>query len=152
PPKTRAVQNLLAETDGFRHVVYSLNRVNWRRNIAMLNFGEDRTAIAYGAPPYGLMLERFLVPVGEAIARDVARRRLSPSLIHAHKFTVDGLVAGVVSELTGIPYVASLWGDTDTKIVAAKRGMNARFRSLGRRAQRLLPAAPWTENYFRKAL
>jgi glycosyltransferase involved in cell wall biosynthesis len=152
PSKTKAVQNLLAATEDFRHVVYSLNRVSWRKTIAMLNFGEDRTAIAYGAPPYGLMLERFLIPVGEAIARDIERRSLSPSLIHAHKFSVDGLVAGVVSELTGIPFMTSVWGDTDIKIVEAKRRMNRRFRALARDARQLLPAAPWTERYFRKAL
>ena len=151
PSKTKAVQNLIAETDGFRHVVYSLNRVSWRRNIAMLAFGEDRTAIAYGAPPYGVMLERFLIPVGEAIARDLERKSISPSLIHAHKFSVDGLVASVVSELTGIPYIASLWGDTDIKIVEAKRRMRPRFRKLARQAAQLLPAAPWTQSYFKKA-
>ncbi|MBX3548939.1 MAG: glycosyltransferase [Xanthobacteraceae bacterium] len=152
PSKTKAVQNLIGATEGFRHVVYSLNRVNGRGNIAMMNFGEDRTAVAYGAPPYGLMLERFLVPVGEAIARDIERRGVVPSLIHAHKFTIDGLVASVVSDLAGTPFVASLWGDTDCKIVEAKRGMNRRFRKLARQAERLLPAAPWTERYFMNVL
>jgi glycosyltransferase involved in cell wall biosynthesis len=151
PSKTRAVQNLLAETDGFRHVVYSLNRVSWRRNIATLSFGEDSTAVAYGAPPYGIMLERFLIPVGEAIARNVERKNVQPSLIHAHKFSVDGLVASVVSDLTGVPFIASLWGDTDSKIVGAKRGMKERYSKLARRAAKLLPAAPWTESYFRQA-
>lgn len=151
PSKTKAVQNLLTEAEGYRHVVYSLNRVNWSRDIAMLPFGEDHTAIAYGAPPYGLLLERFLVPVGEAIARDIERKGITPSLIHAHKFSVDGLVASVVSDLTGIPFVASLWGDTDIKIVEAKRGMKHRYRALARQAKRLLPAAPWTAAYFKKA-
>jgi glycosyltransferase involved in cell wall biosynthesis len=152
PSKTKAVQNLLAETDGFRHIVYSLNRVSWRRDLAMLNFGEDRIAVAYGAPPYGMMLERFLVPVGEAIARDIDRREIAPSLIHAHKFSVDGLVASIVSDLTGVPFVASLWGDTDSKIVGTKRGMRERYRKLARRAAKLLPAAPWTETHFGEAL
>lgn len=152
PAKTKAVQNLIGEADDYRHVVYSLNRVNGRGNIAMTNFAEDRTAVAYGALPYGLMLERFLVPVGEAIARDIERKGITPSLIHAHKFTVDGLVASVVSDLTRTPFVASLWGDTDSKIVETKRGMSRRFRKLARQAERLLPAAPWTERYFRKAL
>jgi glycosyltransferase involved in cell wall biosynthesis len=151
PSKTKAVQNLLAETGRFRHVVYSLNRVNWRQNIAMLAFGNDRTAIAYGAPPYGVMLERFLMPVGETIAHDIERKGISPSLIHAHKFSVDGLVASVVSELTGIPYVASLWGDTDIKIVETKRRMKPRFMKLAHQALQLFPAAPWTEDYFKKA-
>jgi glycosyltransferase involved in cell wall biosynthesis len=148
PSKTKAVQNLLAHTEGFRHVVYSLNRVNWSRTIATMDFGEDRTAVAYGAPPYGVFLERFLVPVGEAIARDIERKGVMPSLIHAHKFSVDGLVASVVSDLTGVPFVASLWGDTDIRIVETKRLMRNRFRTLARQAKRLLPAAPWTADYF----
>lgn len=149
PTKTKAVRNLLEEAGGFRHVVYSLNRVSWRRDIALLPFGEDRTAIAYGAPPFGVMLERFLVPVGEAITRDIERKGIEPSLIHAHKFSVDGLVASVVADLTNIPFVASVWGDTDIKIVEAKRGMKARYRTLARHAKRLLPAAPWTADYVK---
>lgn len=152
PAKTKAVRNLLVETGGFRHVVYSLNRVSGRRGVALLPFGEDGTAIAYGAPPYGIMLERFLAPVAEAVLRDLERRRLSPSLIHAHKFSVDGLVAGAVAEQTGIPFVASLWGDTDIKIVETKRGMRPRYKRLARQAAQLLPAAPWTERYFREWL
>lgn len=152
PSKTKAVQNLLAETDGFRHVVYSLNRVNWRRDRAVLPFGEDRNAVAYGAPPFGVLLERCLVPVGEAIARDIARKEISPSLIHAHKFSVEGLVASVVSDLAGVPFVASVWGDTDGKIVGAKRGMKERYRKLARQALKLLPAAPWTQAHFSQTL
>jgi glycosyltransferase involved in cell wall biosynthesis len=152
PGKTRAVENLLAATAAFRHVVYSLNRVSWRREIALLPFGEDRTAIAYGAPPYGIMLERFLLPVADRIARDLQERNVVPSLIHAHKFSVEGLVAARVAEVLDTPFVASLWGDTDIKIVETKSRMRARYRRIGRQALRLLPAAPWTQDYFRKAL
>lgn len=152
PGKTRAVENLLNATDGFRHAVYSLNRVNRLGDIAMLPFGEDRTAIAYGAPPYGIMLERFLAPVGERTAADIRQRGLTPSLIHAHKFSVEGLVAATVADRLDVPFIASLWGDTDIKIVDAKRSLAQRYRRLGRQALRLLPAAPWTERHFRKAL
>jgi glycosyltransferase involved in cell wall biosynthesis len=152
PGKTRAVENLLAAAAGFRHVVYSLNRVSWKSEIALLAFGEDRTAVAYGAPPYGVMLERFLIPVAERIARDMQTRNIVPSLIHAHKFSVEGLVAAHVAELLDVPFIASLWGDTDIKIVETKSGMRQRYRRLARQALRLLPAAPWTQAYFREAL
>ena len=152
PGKTRAVENLLAATDGFRHVVYSLNRVSWKSEIALFPFGEDRTAIAYGAPPYGIMLERYLIAVAERIARDLETRNIVPALIHAHKFSVEGLVAARVAERLDVPFVASLWGDTDIKIVETKSRMRQRYRRLARQALRLLPAAPWTQTYFRKAL
>ncbi|HEX7752568.1 MAG TPA: hypothetical protein VF440_09225, partial [Novosphingobium sp.] len=48
--KTRGVLNFVENTPGFRHIVYSLNRANWKREIVALPFGVDRVAVAYGAP------------------------------------------------------------------------------------------------------
>src|SRR5512145_3356932 len=79
--KTRAVEILLAATPGFRHVVYSLNRVSWRSDLAALRFDEDRVAIAYGAPPYGIGLSRYLAPVADLILRDLERRGVQPDLV-----------------------------------------------------------------------
>lgn len=152
PGKTRAVENLVNATEGFRHVVYSLNRVNGWSDIATVPFGEDRLAIAYPAPPFGIGLERFLSPVAELISRDLERRGISPGLIHAHKFSVEGLIASEVAREVQVPFVASLWGDTDIKIVEAKRNMRERYKAVARQAALLLPPAPWTQRYFRKAL
>src|SRR5690606_22459041 len=112
----------------------------------------NRVALAYGAPPYGIGLLRHLRPVIAAIADDLAQRRIEPSLIHAHKFSVEGLVAAELAERTGAPFVASLWGDTDIKIFEAKPRLRAHYRQIAGRAKRLLPAAPWTQRYFQRAL
>ncbi len=150
--KTRAVEILLAATPGFRHVVYSLNRVSWRRDLATLPFGEDRLAIAYGAPPYGIGLARHLEPVADLILRDLERRGIAPDLVHAHKFSVEGLVAQSIAERLRRPFVANLWGDTDIKIFEKKPGLRSRYRVLASKAALLLPAAPWTTDCFRPAL
>jgi glycosyltransferase involved in cell wall biosynthesis len=150
--KTRAVEILLAATGGFRHVIYSLNRVSWRRDLATLPFGDDRLAVAYGAPPYGIGLARYLEPVADLILRDLEQRGIAPDLVHAHKFSVEGLVAQAVAERLRKPFVANLWGDTDIKIVEAKRGLRGRYRTLASKAALLLPAAPWTTDYFRPVL
>lgn len=151
PQKTKAVENLIAKTDGFRHIVYSINRVNWRRDIALFPFAEDRTAIAYGAPPYGIRLAQYLAPVAEAIRSDLEKNAVIPDLIHAHKFSVEGLVAAELSGKTGVPFIASLWGDTDIKIFEAKKGLRSRYRKIAEQAVLLLPPAPWTRDYFQKA-
>jgi glycosyltransferase involved in cell wall biosynthesis len=150
--KTRAVASLIAEADGYRHVVYSLNRVSWRTDIALFPFGEDRIALAYGAPPYGLRLLQHLAPVAEAIAQDLTRRKIVPDLIHAHKFSVEGVVADTLAARTGAPFIASLWGDTDTKFFEGKPRLRAHYRGVGGRAALLLPPAPWTTRYFSAAL
>lgn len=151
PGKTRAVENLIARADGFRHIVYSINRVSWRKDIALLEFAEDRTAIAYGAPPYGIGLARYLAPVAEAIRTDLESKRVMPDMIHAHKFTVEGLIAAEVASKIGAPFVASLWGDTDIKIFEAKKMLRSRYKKIARQATLLLPPAPWTLDYFQQA-
>lgn len=152
PEKTRAVENLIAEAKGFRHIVYSVNRVSWRKDIALFPFAEDRTAIAYGAPPYGIRLAHHLSLVAQAIRLDLEQKCVMPDLIHAHKFSVEGLIAADLAEKTGIPYVASLWGDTDIKIFEAKKTLRPRYKKVATGAVLLLPPAPWTRDYFRKAL
>lgn len=151
PEKTKAVANLIAKADGFRHIVYSINRVSWRNDIALFPFAEDRIAVAYGAPPYGIRLGHYLSSVAEAIRSSLEGKRIVPNLIHAHKFSVEGLVAAELSEKTGVPFVASLWGDTDTKIFKAKKGLRARYRKIAEQAALLLPPAPWTRDYFQEA-
>jgi glycosyltransferase involved in cell wall biosynthesis len=152
PAKTKAVERQIEATEGFRHVVYSLNRANWRSDIAMLAFAEDRFALAYGAPPYGLRLLSYLEPVASAIAADLRRRNISPDLIHAHKFTIDGVIADRLSAATGAPFIANLWGDTDSKIFEVKPGLRSHYRDVARRAAFVLPASPWTARHFSDAL
>jgi len=151
PGKTKAVANLLAATPGFQHIVYSLNRT-LRPGVVLTRFNQDHTAIAYGAPPYGIGLERFLRPVAAAILRDLAERGIRPDLIHTHKFSVEGLVAAEIVRHQPYPFICSFWGDTDIKIFEVKRGLRSRYRAIAAAAQALLPAAPWTGEYFKKAL
>ncbi|MCW2690237.1 MAG: hypothetical protein JWR37_5127, partial [Mycobacterium sp.] len=53
PNKPAAVANLVNGAPGFRHVVYSLNRVNGLSGVAASQFGEDRVCVIYRAPPMG---------------------------------------------------------------------------------------------------
>lgn len=152
PGKTRAVANLLSACPGFRHIVYSLNRVHWHRGVALTHFGEGHAAITYGAPPYGLGLAHFLRPVADVIVRDLRDREIAPDLLHAHKFSVEGLVADRVTEDISCPFICSLWGDTDIKIFEYKPGLRRRYRDIAARARLMLPAAPWTAEYFSRVL
>lgn len=152
PAKTRAVANLLTASPGFRHIVYSLNRVRWHRGVALTHFGEGHAAITYGALPYGVGLSRFLRPVTTAITDDLHERKIEPDLIHAHKFSVEGLVASDIARAARRPFICSLWGDTDIKIFEHKPGLRRRYREIAAEAELMLPAAPWTASYFSQAL
>jgi glycosyltransferase involved in cell wall biosynthesis len=62
------------------------------------------------------------------------------------------MIAHRLSAATGRPYVASIWGGTDQRIFEAKPGLRSTFRTIARDAALLLPAAPWTGDYFADAL
>ncbi len=149
PGKTKAVPSLIESASNFHNIVYSLNRVSWRAGIAARPFGDGHLAIAYGAPPYGLRLSHHLSQLADFVLEDLAKRGIVPDLIHAHKFTVDGLVAHRLSQSIGCPFVASIWGDTDRRVFEAKPNLKSAFRAIARDAVMLLPAAPWTLRLFR---
>jgi glycosyltransferase involved in cell wall biosynthesis len=150
--KTRAVKSLIESAPGFRHVVYSLNRISWRSGVAGQGFGEEHLAIAYGAPPYGVRLTHHLGAVADFIVADAERRKIRPDLIHAHKFTVESFIAAKLSSASGAPFIASLWGTTDRRIFEGKPALRGAYRAMARQAAMLLPAAPWTCDYFAAAL
>jgi glycosyltransferase involved in cell wall biosynthesis len=152
PGKTKAVQSLIEAAPSFRHVVYSLNRVSWRSGMAVRPFGNGHLAIAYGAAPYGVRLQNYLSPVADLILDDLGKRGLVPDLIHAHKFTVDGLGAQRVAQHSRSPFIASIWGGTDRRIFQAKPGLRGAFQAIARDAVLLLPASPWTGEFFAGAL
>jgi glycosyltransferase involved in cell wall biosynthesis len=150
--KTKAVQSLVDSASGYRHIVYSLNRVSWKAGIAARPFGEEHRAVAYGAPPYGMRLAQHLRQVAEFIEADLKDRKLSPDLMHAHKLTVEGLVVEQLADNLGRPFIASIWGGTDRRIFEAKPNLRSTYRRIAQKAEILLPAAPWTERYFCDAL
>lgn len=151
--KTRSVLNLVENTsDHYRHVVYSLNRANWKTGVVPLRFGPDRTALAYGAPPKGILLATRLKPVAQWIIEDLRASGLQFDVIHAHKMSVDGLVALDVSKALGRPFVCDIWGDTDLKITETRRDLTARWRQILTEAAAVFPCAPWAADRFAAGL
>jgi glycosyltransferase involved in cell wall biosynthesis len=151
PAKTRAIFNLLSASTGqAAHHVYSLNRAGWRNGVAAIEFadhaGTAHRAVAYGAPPRGLMMATRLERLAEWIAEDVARRGLRPDAIHAHKISVEGLVGLRLSELLCAPLIISSQGDSDLKIIGFKRGLRDAYRRIWRESALAFPFAPWTQD------
>jgi glycosyltransferase involved in cell wall biosynthesis len=150
PAKTRAVFNLLLLAPEHEHLVYSLNRVDWRLGVAALDFadaaGPAHRALAYGAPPRGLFLATVLDRLAAWILDDLARRGLRPDLVHAHKLSIEGLVAERVAARLGAPVLLSIQGNTDAKIVGLRRDLRARYGRIWRGAAAVFPFAPWARD------
>ncbi len=150
PNKTRAVINLVEGTPEFRHVVYSLNRVNGWSGIASRSFGEDRTEVVYHALPKGLFWESRLREVADWIAADLKQRAIVPDLIEAHKFTIEGLIGLQLADHFGKPLVCDIQGKTDAKILKAKPGLRLRYRQIAARSSLVFSYSPWPLPLFRQ--
>lgn len=145
--KTRAVANLLALADGHEHRVMSLNRVRWRAGIQALDFvdqaGSGHRAIAYGAPDKGLFLRRILEQVADWIRQDCAATGFIPDLVHAHKLSVEGLAGARLASFWDVPLALTIQGDSDLKIITARRDLRSVYAGIWRNAAIVFPFAPW---------
>ena len=150
--KTRAVANLLALVPEHTHHVYSLNRVGWRTGIRALDFadeaGDGHRAVAYGAPPKGLFLKRYLDRLADWVADDLVRRGLRPDLVHAHKLSVEGPVGAALARRLGGPLAISVQGNTDLKVIGARRDLAPLWRQIWQGAAVAFPFAPWAAEWL----
>lgn len=148
PAKTKAVLELVEGSPGFRHIVYSLNRVNGFTGQAVLCFAPDRIAMAFKALPLGLLWESRLRALASWIADDLKSQGVKPHLIAAHKFTVEGLIAQDLAAQFSCPYVCGIQGGTDCRILKLKPALRTRYRAIAREAAVIFPFAPWVLDHF----
>lgn len=148
PTKTSSVSKLISETPGFRHVVYSLNRVSWSSGVVSIDFGPDRKALAYGAPPRGLWLATCLDRVAEWILEDLRRCQIPVDALHLHKFSVEGLIGLKIARALDRPFIVNIWGDTDLKVVSVRRDLSKQWKAILKEAAVIVPCAPWAEDRF----
>ena len=144
PAKTRAVEALLAAVPEHEHRIWSLNRVGWRRGVSALSFGAGHRAVTYGAPANGLWLASRMQRVAEFILEESVALGFQPDLVHAHKLSVEGLVGDVVASTLQIPLVVSSQGNSDLKIIGARRDLRFCWRRIWQRAHAFFAFAPWT--------
>ena len=145
--KPKAVQSLVEDTEGFEHHVYSLNRLSALGGIRKLDETDRITCLTYGGPPYGILLETYLKPVAAWIGRDLQNRNMRVDVIHAHKLTIEGVIARHLAATLDRPYICSVRGNTDQKYLRLKPEKVRAFRKVARDAARLLPITPWIQAY-----
>lgn len=152
PDKTKAIQHLVDGVGGVRHIVYSLNRINGWKGIQSIPFGADRLCICYKALPKGFFWTSRLNEVADYIIDDLGHKGIIPDAIHGHKFTVEGLIAQKISRHFQKPFMLSIQGDTDTKILKMKPQLRKKFQSIADEAALIFPFSLWPIPVFEKHL
>lgn len=154
--KTKAVSSLVdAVRDTFDQKIYSINRTTpsafavagkLSRNPVRPRFDmqfepehDDVTAIRYGGLQGGLYMESALLNVADRIAEDLTRRGIKPDFIHAHKLTIEGLIAERLSSFFDCPYAISIQVNTDRKILKFRPDLRKSFRRIYHAAALVFP-------------
>ncbi|MEM6932494.1 MAG: glycosyltransferase [Pseudomonadota bacterium] len=151
--KTPAVRNLLEGTKGFRHIVYSINRRTGFGGVRLIDRAGDVVTLTYGAPAFGVLLEFFLDPVVQWIHEDIRASGTPVDIVHAHKFTIEGLIARRLAKALGnTPFICTVRGNTDQKYLRMKPEKRSTYRKLAREAALLMPVTPWVERYLDRVL
>lgn len=109
-------------------------------------------SIVYFAPPKGLFHRTMLNKLASRIKQDIVARGVKPDLIVGHKLTIEGIVAEQVARWLGIPFAISIQGDSDTKILTARRDLSGTFARIFHNAKVVFPFAPWSLTAVEKRL
>ena len=143
PNKTAAVANLVDGAPGFRHIVYSLNRVSGLSGLTASRFDQDRVCLIYRAPPWSLLLRSRLEDVADWIRDDLVSAGIRPDVVHAHKFTIEGVIGLRLKKAFGRPLICNIQGNSDTAIAQLRPDLRPIYRTLARESAAILSFAPW---------
>jgi glycosyltransferase involved in cell wall biosynthesis len=158
PAKTRAIESLVRLVDDrFAQQVYSLNRRGpgaamlaavladpWRPRLAIDADADHDGVIAvrYRAPGKGLYHAGVLVRLGDWLADRLAAGP-RPGLIVGHKLSVEAIAVAQAAGRLGVPYALSIQGDSDLKILSARRDLRSHFARVFHGAAMVFHFAPW---------
>ena len=159
PAKTRAISGLVEGTsEQFDHLVVSLNRTGGigglirPGHIVRRDLSGSVLALSYAAPPAAVAIGSAMARLADAVARELAELNFSPDLIQGHKLTVEGLAAKRLAERLKVPYVITVQGNTDQKLLSYRPDRLRHIRSVWDGAKSVMAFAPWAAEWCEKRL
>lgn len=141
-PTTRAVQNLVLATQGdCRHLVASIKRLNAYRESTHVD--GNVLSLGYRGLPALIGMSYFLKRLADRLATEVAKIGFNYDIVHAHKLTVEGVVAMELARQAGKPYVTTIRAYTDRRLMKWRPDCHHRFREVLLGANAVFLPAPW---------
>jgi len=144
---TLAVRNLVVASPDFEHVVVSLKRqaIPWStylRKDPQVSVGRV-FAFGYWGLPLGIGHFASMALVAHRIHALLAQEQIAPQVIHAHKLCFEGIVAWLLARRLGVPFVTSLRGEAETKIVRFKPSYRPLIKRVARDARIIFAVSMW---------
>ena len=144
---TLAVRNLIAASPDFEHVVVSLKRQaspwsTYLRKDPQVSVGRV-FAFGYWGLPLGIGHFASMALVARRIHALLAQEQIAPQVIHAHKLCFEGIVAWLLARRLGVPFVTSLRGEAETKIIRFKPSYRPLIKRVARDARIVFAVSMW---------
>jgi glycosyltransferase involved in cell wall biosynthesis len=154
PVNTQAVKNFIDANPDADHFIISLNRTAYPWQFRITDgggHGDPRVvSIRYLGLPFGIQLASSMYAVARLAHGIVTRRAVRFDVIHAHKLSFEGLVAYWLSRWTKKPFVCSLRGGTDERVLRFKPHYFPLYNRVVARAARLHYVSAWFRPEMRR--
>ena len=154
PRTTPAVERLVEALDarGAENVVISMMRTTGPRAEFLRDLGPlgpaHVFAMRYFGLPFGAGLDRSMGRAADRIAKALEAVGIVPDAVHSHKFAFEGLAGDRLAKRWGVPHLASLRGEVETKVFRHKPLYRPRLRRIAADAARLYHVSPWFKDEF----
>ena len=100
-------------------------------------------AFGYWGLPLGIGHFASMALAARRIHALLAKEQITPQVIHAHKLCFEGIVAWLLARRLGLPFVASLRGEAETKIVRFKPSYRPLIKRVARDARIIFAVSMW---------
>lgn len=152
PPITDAVKRVVDRMTDFPQVVVSLKRINDPRRAFWRDLGmvDGRRLIVYHyfAPPLGVGMLFFQSMVARRILRFLAVEGYAPAVVHAHRFTFEGVAAWMIARRLKAAAFYSVRGEVEAKIFRRMPLYRPLFRRMAHDAARIYHVSAWFRQRF----
>jgi glycosyltransferase involved in cell wall biosynthesis len=144
---TPAIRNLLMASQNLDHVVVSLFRkTDPRKTYWVEDQKQDAIRVfAYGywGLPAGFLHLLSMFLAARQIFQRLNQAGIKPDVIHAHKWTFEGVMAFFLARWWKVPYVLSIRGEVETKIMRFKPLLRPLLRHVLKKAGKVYFVSAW---------
>ena len=150
--RTVAVKNLIANSHAFNHIIISLNRhtkfhpFNWHKE------QNNLYVVSFFMLPFGIMMNFFLQYVSIQIAKLIRFEKLDIDVVHAHKMSVEAIIAFYLEQRLNLPFVLTVRGNSDCRIVKYKPNYHKLYRLILQKSYCNFVLSPWAAIKIEKFL
>jgi len=147
--KTTAIERLVTGAGYGEHVVVSLDRTSlpWKTHFIDCGLvgGVRLYAHRYFGLPMGFGLAASMRSVAKRVRRLMRDKHRQPALVHAHKFSFEGIAALKLVEHYGphTRFFVSVRGESERKVLLFKPTYRSLMRRIAKRADQIYHVSAW---------